>query len=97
MKFVSLVIIATIFSFGASAQTAVDVTEKENSVAKVQQKKKTAKAKASRTKRWAKGGETTTLSDERSYKAKWTFEQMLKRRMEIDAEDGEKKRQLVKE
>jgi hypothetical protein len=96
MKFVSLVIIATIFSFGASAQTAADVTEK-NTVAKVQQKKKTAKAKASRTKRWAKGGETTTLSDERSYKAKWTFEQMLKRRMEIDAEDGEKKRQLVKE
>lgn len=96
MKFVSLVIIATIFSFGASAQIVAGVTEK-NTVAKVQQKKKTAKAKTSRSKRWTKGGETTTLSDERSYKAKWTFEQMLKRRMEIDAEDGEKKRQLVKE
>ena len=87
MKFVSLVIAAMILALGADAQTANGKTEK-TTVVKQQKKTKGKKAKSSRTKSTAlKNSELIQLTDEKSYKAKWTFEEMLKRRLEIDAED----------
>jgi|GEM_PF-6683641 len=90
MKFVSLVLTVMLISFGASAQTTRNASEK-SAIAQAQKKTKFQKAKSSRTKAAAaKNSEVTTLTDERTYKAKWTFEEMLKRRMEIDAEKGER-------
>jgi hypothetical protein len=97
MKFVTLVIIAMTISFGAPAQTSGTAAQKRT-VAKTQQKTKGGKAKSSGSKAAAaKNGDATTLSDEKSYKAKWTFEQMLMRRLEIDAEAGEREKQRRKE
>ena len=89
MKFVSLVIAAMMFSFSASAQTTDSAAGKKTEV-KTQQKKKGGKAKSGTKVAAQKNSDVTTLTDERTYKAKWTFEEMLKRRMEIDAEKGER-------
>lgn len=89
MKFVSLVVAVIMMSFSASAQTTRDAS-KESAVAQVQQKKN-GKAKSSKSKiGTAVNTDVITLRDEKSHKAKWTFEEMLKRRMEIDAEKGER-------
>jgi len=89
MKFVSLVIAAMILSLGADAQTANGKTEK-TTIVKQQKKTKGKTVKSSRTKSTAlKNSELIQLTDEKSYTAKWTFEEMLKRRLEIDAEDVE--------
>lgn len=90
MKFVSLVIAAVMLSFSADAQSAPDAAEKRT-VGNTQQKPKSQKAKFRKAKSTAaKNVDVVTLTDERAYKAKWTFEEMLKRRLEIDAEDGKK-------
>jgi hypothetical protein len=88
MKFVSLVVAAMIISFGADAQTTRGAAEK-SAVAHKQQKPKGGKVKPSRKKSTtAATNEVITLTDEKAHKAKWTFEEMLKRRLEIDAEEG---------
>ncbi|GAA4728507.1 hypothetical protein [Flavisolibacter ginsenosidimutans] len=87
MKFVTLVVAAMIVSFSASSQTTHRAAPK--STVQKQQKTKSGKAKPSRTKSSAaKTDEAITLTDEKAHKAKWTFEEMLKRRLQIDAEDG---------
>lgn len=89
-------IAAMILSFSAAAQTTGDEAGKRTA-GKTQQKQKAQKAKSSRKKSSAKNNGVTTLSDEKTYKAKWTFEQMLMRRMEIDAEEGERNRKQREE
>ena len=89
MKFVTLVMAAMIISFGAAAQATGDPAQKRT-VAKVQQKTKGQKAKSRSKAAAGKNVGVTTLTDERAHKAKWTFEQMLMRRMEIDAEDAQR-------
>lgn len=96
MKFVSLLIIVSMISFGASAQTASDTAE-NSKVVKTQKKAKKQKALLKKKLRSAKNSDVTTLSDEKAYKAKWTFESMLMRRLEIDAAEGERKRQKREE
>ncbi|HEV7330228.1 MAG TPA: hypothetical protein VGN63_04250 [Flavisolibacter sp.] len=86
MKFVSLVILTMMISVGAAAQTTGDATPKKP-VANVQQKGKDGKAKPAA----AKDGTVTTLRDEKAYQAKWTFEEMLMRRLEIGAEEAQSK------
>lgn len=89
MKFVSLMIAAMFLTLGADAQSANGKTVK-TTVVKQQKKTKGKKVKSSHTKSTAlKDSELIQLTDEKSYKAKWTFEEMLKRRLEIDAEDVE--------
>jgi len=86
MKFVTL-IVAMIVSLSAAAQTTRRATEK--STAHGQQKTSGRKAKLSRAKASAAAtDEVITLTDEKAHKAKWTFEEMLKRRLQIDAEEG---------
>lgn len=81
-----------ILSFSAAAQTTGNAAEKRT-VAKIQQKTKGQKVKSSGSKpAVAENRDVTTLRDEKAYKAKWTFEEMLKRRLEIDAEDGERQK-----
>lgn len=93
MKFVSLVVVAVMFSMGAFAQTT-PAAAKKRTATNTQQTAKERKAKPSETKaRAAKHDEVTRLTDEKAHKAKWTFEQMLQRRLEIDAEEGERKSQ----
>jgi len=96
MKIVSLVITAMILSLSAPAQTTGKSAQKRT-VAKVQQKTKARKAKSLKLKTAAENAEVITLNDEKSHKAKWTFEEMLKRRLEIDAEDGERRNLFGKE
>lgn len=97
MKLVSLVATCMFISFSAAAQTSSKAANK-SSVAHVQKKAKVAKSKSSTTKvAGAKNVDVTTLTDEKSYKAKWTFEQMLQRRLEVDAEDAEKAKQGVRD
>lgn len=92
MKFVSLVVISMIFSIAASAQNAPVATEKRTA-AQNHQKIKVKKARSVKKKTpVAKGEDVITLNDEKSYKAKWTFEEMLKRRLEVDAAENERKR-----
>ena len=93
MKFVTLAVMAIMISFGAASQTTRTAPQK-SAVTQVQQKKKVQKAKSSKTKLSAsKKGDVTTLTDEKAYKAKWSFEQMLLRRLEIDAEESERQSQ----
>jgi hypothetical protein len=87
MKFVTLVISAMIISFNAAAQTTGHAAQKRTA-AKVQQKAQGRKAKSFTPKATAEDADVTTLKDERAYKAKWSFEEILKRRQEIDAENG---------
>jgi hypothetical protein len=91
MKFVNLMITGLFLSFSAAAQTT-DSAAQKTTVANVQPPAKSKKAKAARAKATA---DTTvyTLVDVRTYKAKWSFEQMLQRRLEIDAEEGERVQQ----
>jgi hypothetical protein len=90
MKFVTLVMAAMIISFSCAAQTTGDAAQKRTA-AKIQQKTKGQKAKPSGSKAAAtKKVDVTTLTDEKAYKAKWTFETMLMRRMEIDAEAAQR-------
>ena len=96
MKFVSLLITAMILSMSAPAQTT-GKSVKKTAVAKVQQKK-SKKATSLKFKPVNAGNaETITLNDEKAHKAKWTFEEMLKRRLEIDAEDGKTRNLFGKE
>ncbi len=97
MKFVSLVIVVLMISCSAAAQTTRHAAEK-GGVVKTQQKLKSGKAKTARTKGSpAKNGDVVTLTDETSNKAKQSFEQLLMRRLEVDAEEGERERQRQKE
>ena len=87
MKFVTLVVIGILISFGASAQTTDSKAENRTATQK-QQKTKGKKAKQAKTKVLApKNVDVVTLTDEKAHKAKWTFEEMLRRRLEVDAED----------
>jgi hypothetical protein len=92
MKFVSLMITGLFITFSAAAQTTDSSTAKKTTVANVQPPAKGKKAKAARAKA-AADTTITTLVDVRTYKAKWSFEQMLQRRLEIDAEEGERVQQ----
>ena len=89
MKLVTLAIVAMFISFSAPAQTGSKELQKRT-VQKIQQKKKSKTAKFDRPKATAQNTDVTTLTDERAHKAKWSFEEMLKRRLEIDAEEGER-------
>ncbi len=84
---VSLVIMATIVSFSASAQTT-DGRAKKRAVAKIQQKATIRQVKTPT----AETGGITVLYDEKAYKAKRSFEEMLTRRLAVDAEEAEAKR-----
>ncbi len=89
MKFVSLVITTLVLTLGADAQTVTDKRER-TTVVKQQKNTKGKKAGSSRTKSTAaKGTERIQLTDERSYRAKWTFEEMLNRYLEMNAKDAE--------
>lgn len=91
MKFVTLVISTIIFSATASAQTTQSA---KKSTAHSQQKIKLHKPKSSpATRALAKKDETITLTDEKSYRAKWSFEEMLLRAVEVDAARGAAKQQ----
>jgi hypothetical protein len=92
MKFVSLMITGLFITFSAAAQTTDTSTVQKTTVANVQPPTKGKKAKAARAKA-AADTTVTILADEKSYKAKWSFEQMLQRRLEIDAEEGERVQQ----
>jgi uncharacterized protein YxeA len=86
MKTVSLVVTAMMLFIGAAAQTIRSAAPKRT-VAHLQQKTKKHKVKLSATTASAgKNGEVVTLWDETAYKAKAGFEEMLMRRLEIDAE-----------
>ena len=79
-----------IISFGAPAQTTGHTAQKRT-VVKTQQKTKKQKTKTSETKAAAaEGVDITTLKDEKAHKAKRSFEEMLRRRLEVDAEEGER-------
>lgn len=86
MKFVTLVVAAMIISFSASSQTTRGAAHKSTATHSQQksQKVKSARSKSSA----AKTDETITLTDEKAHKAAWTFEELLKRRLEIDAADN---------
>ena len=87
MKFVTLALAAMIVSFTASAQTSRNATAK--STAHNGQKTKSGKVKSpGTTSSAAKNDEAITLTDEKAHKAKWTFEELLKRRLEIDAKES---------
>jgi hypothetical protein len=88
MKFVTLIAATLIFSASASAQTT-RAAAKKSTAAHTQLKTRRGKAKSSRTKSTAAAtGEVITLTDEKAHKAAWTFEEMLKRRLEIDTAEG---------
>ena len=86
MKFVTLILIGMMISFSATAQSTSNTAEK--TATQKQQKTKGKKAKPAKTKVLAlKNVDVVTLTDEKAHKAKWTFEEMLRRRLEVDAED----------
>lgn len=85
-----MISLAVFLSSGLAAQSASEPAEKDV-VAKSGQK--TGKAEPiEEIAMTAKSDEVITLTDNRNYKAKSAFEQMLLRRLEIDAELGEKER-----
>lgn len=97
MKFVTLMVTALVLSLSTAAQNTPEASPRKT-VTQKQQKKKSPQAKSSRAKApSAKNTAVTVLVDEKSHNAKWSFEQMLARRMEIDAEDGAKTRGQRKE
>lgn len=97
MKFVSLVVTAILLSLGASAQEAGSAAEKEP-VIKTEKKTRKQKAKLSDKKGLApKEAHVITLTDEKAYQAKSSFEQILLRRIEVDAEVSARARQQGKE
>ena len=89
MKFVTLVMAAMIISFSCAAQTTGNAAQKRTA-AKIQKKTKSQKAKSGSKAATAVNADVITLTDEKAYKAKWTFETMLMRRMEIDAEAAQR-------
>jgi hypothetical protein len=78
-----------IISFSAGAQSTGNATKSR--VVKIQQKTKKQKKGPPQLK-GAANTDLTTLQDEKAHKAKWTFEEMLQRRLEIEAEEGQKAR-----
>ena len=93
MKLVSVLVVTMFLSFGAAAQTTSKATPKRT-VAKTHQKQKIKKAKTIKLKTKAENTDVTTLVDEKAHKAKWSFDEMLKRRLEIDAEEGESQQRV---
>ena len=97
MKFVSLVVSAMILSVGASAQPS-DRAAKKEPVAKTAPKAKKQKPKLQGKKSAAdQTADVITLTDEKAYQAKSSFERMLLRRIEVDAEEGERARNQRKD
>ena len=96
MKTVNLIVTVMMLSFGAAAQTTPSAAPKRT-VAPPQKKTKDPKVKRSGTiVGTVENTAITTLTGEKSDKAKGSFEQVLLRRLEIDAAraDGERQQQM---